>query len=47
MLQCRQNKVQLLNYVKSKEQLFRHLDEETYQVLQVIFAIRKDIKTGD
>lgn len=35
MLQCRQNKVQLLNYVKSKEQYFRHLDEETYQEMGV------------
>ena len=34
MLQCRQDKEKLLHYVKSKEQYFRHVDEETYQVLR-------------
>ena len=44
MLQCRQNKVQLLNYVKSKEQYFRHLDEETYQVLQEFLQSERILK---
>ena len=34
MLQCRQDKEKLLHYVKSKEQYFRHVDEETYQALR-------------
>lgn len=34
VLQCRQDKVRLLDYVKRKEQYFRHVDEETYQALR-------------
>lgn len=44
MLQCRQDKAQLLNYVKSKEQYFRHLDEETYQVLQEFLQSERILK---
>ena len=33
-----------MNYVKSKEQYFRHLDEETYQVLQEFLQSERILK---
>ena len=44
MLQCRHDKTQLLNYVKSKEQYFRHVDEETYHVLREFLQSERILK---
>ena len=44
MLKCRGNKKELLDYMNKREEYFRNVDEETYQVMQEFLHSEKMLK---